>query len=828
MLGLAFSPSGRYLAAAHAGGVLVLDLELDRLEEIAAAPRRAADFHVCAAGRLLVRSEANGTPGYALWDLPDAVTPTPGHRTDAELRRWVAVMCGSVGRRAANGSVSTARRAGPPRGLGGGSAPAPGFTWLSGGAAVAETRPGRLVRHDTAEPDETWSAEVPAGAFDVEASAEAQDPLRAGGPGAAVAVASRQGRAPLAVLDAVTGRPLTEVPGGQAPVWCPRGGGLLVVPEAGPAPARLYLYTLGEPPAAAEPVSRFVRGRVGRPGWSPDGRLLAAGTQGEVLLWRMPEFTLTRPRLRMPTGAFATRVAWSPDGTRLAATPQAEGGSIVVWDTGDWRIRREFGAPGGVGWAPALAWSPDGALLAAPGPGLSTSVVQIWDVAEAAVVLVLEPPEPADGVWSVRWSPDGRRIAITYRGGGTLLWPLSEPGAPAGPLPLPGPRLAELGSAAAQAEAAAPLSALVALHSLVGPPTGAGEGRPAELLWGSRAAQELAALGWRAEARAALAAVTATRLPPDARCAAPPGVPGQVLRAALERGLGGSAQGVPERAPGTGVLAAALERTRAELLPALRLLGPDAVARDPGLADRVARALGAPRRDRDGRRPVPWLRRPAAAPGDDVTGPTAAGAPSDLVRHGPPDRMLPSHLALPAAIRATLQEQGALLYRTRGAAAPQAAGDAVLVLDTGPAAHGDVGTCLRVCAHRLAQALAEAGRAVELLQLNGLDRPVPLTGTAGLRRLWAPAPPAPPDPERAARHAARALRRLGAGAGAPPRPVLLTHPHQRRLPLPGLLTIRVHYSGAPTASGERDTWTLAPDPAPERLGAVIDAVLAEL
>ncbi|MEU9478260.1 WD40 repeat domain-containing protein [Streptomyces sp. NPDC048191] len=882
--GLGFSRTGRFLAVATARGVLVVDRTLKKVADIPAAPRTGADFGVCAAGRLLVRTEHEGRVGYALWELPDAGEPSPGRRADAAVRRWVAAMCGSVGRRVPVEGGTAALTAGPARPFGTGASAeedaeehaqqgdqenaddgrdaggqdaarqdaarqdaarqdaeeggvhrplAPGFAWLGVDATVAESRPGLLALTRPGVPQPVWTAAVPTapwGAVDIEPSAEALDPVGASVFPAALAVATRQGATPLTVLDAVTGSVLNRCPGGQAPVWCPTGGGRLVVPEPGRRPAHLYLYDFSEPSSPARPVSRPVPRGVGRPAWSPDGSRLAAGTLGEVLLWRMPEFTRSSPRLTLPSGAFATRVAWSPDGSWLAATPEAGRGPIVVWDTVDWQIHRELGAPGGVGWAPALAWSPDGRLLAAPGPGRSPWALQIWDVAEGSVLLTLEPAPVPGPLWAVRWSPDGRRLVTTYGGGTVLVWELrsARAASAAVPLPLPPPRLAELGGAAAAAEAAVPLSVLAELTALLGPSAGDRLTGAAGLLYGARAAEALRALSWPPAAHPALAAVTASQLPPDVRFAAPSGVPAAELRTALRRGLAGADQEVPELGPSVGELAAALERTRTGLLPALRLLGPDAVRQDPGLVHRVARGLGRPGPALDGRHPVAGLRLTMSPVGDEITGPTTAGDPAELVRHGPPDRMVPSQLALPDDVLAALYAQDALLYRTRSGAAPPATRNAVLVLDTGPAAHGRVGTCLRVCAHALADALAGAGRQVELVRLDGRTGPVPLTGPTGLRRLWQAVPPAPPDPVRAAELTTGALTRLAAGTAGAPRAVLLTHPHQPRLGVPGLLTIRVHYPGVPAPTTEAGCWTLAPDPAPDRLTDVLASVLAEL
>ncbi|MGW5128905.1 hypothetical protein ACWEQ7_33655 [Streptomyces sp. NPDC004069] len=864
---LAFSRTGRHLVAAATDRVLVfLDHGLGRSVSLPVAPHSAGDFSMSACGRFLVRGEQHGASGTGLWELTDAAEQPLGRRPAARLRRWAAAMCASVGR-ALPSPGDTAPAVGPPTVLAppGGGPAAPGFAWVGDGRYVHESRPGSLTARHPGARDKLWTADVPtgpAGAHDLEVSPVA---------GGSLAVASRAGVAPVAVVSPRRGIIRTSVPGGQAPVWSPVDADRLVVPEPGPSPTHLYLHDVS---TGTRLLSRPVHAGVGRPAWSPDGRLLAAGTRGGVLLWRMPDFSRTPPVLPLSGGAFATRVAWSPDGSRLAVTPAAGQGPLTVWDTGSWHIQRELGQPGGVGWAPALAWSPDGALLAAPGPGEHTALVQIWDVGAAAVVLTLEPPTSIPGhLWSVRWSPDDRRLATTYRGGTTLLWEmrtrsggtqaagmpagaarggraqssgtaaaLPEPGttttedggfaaAAPGTLPLPPAVLASLGSAAAAAGAATPLSTLAELALLLAPlwPEDAGVPRPHD----GRAAAALRSLAWPPSARAALIAVVAAQLPPCPRFAPPANARPSELRDALDWGLGGTSVPPVTARPHERDLAAALERTRTDLLPTLRLLGPDAVARDPALALVLTRALV---RNSEG---TPAARRRAAgshrsAPaGDEVDGPAAAGVPAELVRHGPPDRLVPSQLVLPDDVLTGLAAQDALLYRTRRGTAPEAAsGSAVLVLDTGPAAQGQVGTCLRVCAHLLADGLLRAGRGVELLHLWSTEVSRRLLRPTDLRHLWLPGPPAAsPQTHRAQteRRVTSALDRLGdGGAAATPRAVLLTHPYEARLNVPGALALRVHYPGHPVRTGEPDCWMLSPTERPERLRAVVDAVLAAL
>ncbi|MGC0333428.1 WD40 repeat protein [Streptomyces sp. SAI-170] len=822
VLGLGFSRTGRFLVVGTDQDVVLV---FDRaLEEVARLPARLGsprDLGVSPTGRVLFAAPG----GTELWELPDAAAYPAERRVGVLLRGWAAAMCRSVGR-----SLPSLRdhapRVGTPSPLhdAGTALRAPAFAWTAtGGRCVLETAPGTLGALLPGRPGALWSAPAatgPGGAHDLEL---------APAPYALLACASRDGRAGLTLLDAGSGAQRAVLAGGQAPAWCPephRDGAMLAVPEPGPGPTHLYVHTVdaaGNP--AGTPHSLHLPQGTGRPGWAPDGRLLGAGTLGAVVLWHMPEPARAR-RLELPSGAFATRVAFSPDGSRLAATPAAGQGPLVVWSTLTWRVQRELGTPGGRGWAPALAWSPDGSLLAAPGPGEGTAAVQVWDVARGTLAMTLEPDTPPGPLWSVRWSPDGRRLATTYTGGRTLLWPVLGSGG----RPEPGPGLpespeflAEAGAMAAAVDAAVPLSALAELSALLSPTPPAHR----RALHRGTAARALRDLGWPRHAHPALGAVVASRLRPDPRYAPPPGVPLQELRTTLEWGLRGGGEPA-ERTPVTGDdLSAALDRTHRELLPLLALLGPDAVAQDPALPLRLA--------------DVPWARAAAEATrrtglpprlpvahGDDVPGPATAGAPAQWARHGPPDRMVPAQMALPGPLLNALWAQDALLYRTRRGRLPFTERDAVLVLDTSAAAHGQVGSCLRLSAHLLATALMAAGHAVALVRLDARDAPVRLAAPADLRRLWTPVRPEPADPVRAAALARRAARGLSSADAAEPRTLLLTHPHEPPLPLPGSLTLRVHYPRHPVAPDGPDTWVLAPEPGGEELRRVLTAVLARL
>jgi WD40 repeat protein len=68
-----------------------------------------------------------------------------------------------------------------------------------------------------------------------------------------------------------------------------------------------------------------------------------------------------------------------------------------------------------------LAVSPDGHWIATPGPARE---LVLYDLEQRRPVLAL-PPEASD-VWSLAWSPDGRRVAVGLSDGSLAVWDLAE------------------------------------------------------------------------------------------------------------------------------------------------------------------------------------------------------------------------------------------------------------------------------------------------------------------------------------------------------------------------------------------------------------------
>lgn len=159
--------------------------------------------------------------------------------------------------------------------------------------------------------------------------------------------------------------------------------------------------------------------------FSPDGKTLATGSVGVVMLWDVESGRLKQKLLNDFSHVYS--LSFSSDQKRLVASGRRQGkpyGSIVF----DVSLAHDLAFDGdfSLGFDKQWPWcaarfSPDGSQLAIAN---ASGFVDIWDAKLTNMKMRLHGQ--TTGVFSVAWSPDGRTVFSRDRFGETRAWNLSR------------------------------------------------------------------------------------------------------------------------------------------------------------------------------------------------------------------------------------------------------------------------------------------------------------------------------------------------------------------------------------------------------------------
>ena len=160
--------------------------------------------------------------------------------------------------------------------------------------------------------------------------------------------------------------------------------------------------------------------------WSPGSSSIASASYDAVVqVWDLPRQQGEVPQSRFFRGhsGGVRAIAWSPDGAYI--TSGGKDGTVQVWNVATGECNGTY--RGHKDWVNSVAWSPNGKYIAS---GSWDSTVKVWQGGQPQSGLQQNFPEGnvityhghSSYIFSIAWSPDGKRIASGSKDGTVQVW----------------------------------------------------------------------------------------------------------------------------------------------------------------------------------------------------------------------------------------------------------------------------------------------------------------------------------------------------------------------------------------------------------------------